>query len=196
MLNQYAIDQQHLGDVFAPGKLDPGYHAPLINDLTRFAKEAGVTPRDVSGADYAITDFERDYLLRFNEHSGEGVSGVLYVGSHNPPVQARMRSMAGAMLRNYMSARFMLRDELVHELWDRKRHPKFDLILVPDLAVDGLNDAPKRAVAAWLTRRMSRGEQTAIGVPSKKVLIDLFGPDSVYVTSHFKSLAGATDQQP
>lgn len=193
MLNHYAIAHQHLGDVFKPGKLDPVYHAPLVNELTRFSTEAGISPRDVSGADYALQDFEKNYLRHFRRLPETGTAGILYVGAHEPPVQARMKSMCGALLRNYLSARFMLRDELVYELWDRKRHPKFDLIAVPDLVVAGLPDAPKRAVAAWLTRRISRGEQTAIGVPNQKALKDLFGADASYMAKHFQTLTGVAE---
>jgi hypothetical protein len=193
MLNQYAIAHQQIGDVFAPGKLCPRYHAPLVNELTRFCREAGISPRDVSGADYHLTDFEIAYLKQYNKRVAEGGAGLLYVGAHDPAVQARMKSVCGAMLRNYKSARLMFRDELVHELWDLKRQPRFDLMAVPDLAVNGLPDAPKRAVAAWLMRRMSRGEQTLIGVTSKKVLTDLFGPDNAYLLSHFDTLHGVMD---
>lgn len=193
MLNQHAIATQHIGDVFAPGKLNPAYHAPLVNELTRFAKEAGIAPRDISGADYYLTEFEIDYLKSFKRLAQEGTAGLLYSGLHDPPVQARMKSAVGAMLRNYLSARFLFRDELVHELWDRRRTPRADMIAVPDLTVDGLPDAPKRAVAAWLMRRVSRGEQTLIGAPNKKLLMQLFGADAPYVSKHFKELIGVTD---
>lgn len=192
MLNQYAIAHQQIGDVFAPGKLDPAYHAPLVNELTRFCEEAGVNPRDVSGADYHLTEFEIEYLKSFHRARANGKAGVLYIGQHNPPVQARMKSVCGALLRNYRSARFMFRDELVHELWDRKRHPRFDMVAIPDFAVDGLNDAPKRAVAAWLSRRISRGEQLAIGVPTKKVFNDLLGSDAPFILQHFEVATGIT----
>jgi hypothetical protein len=192
MLNKYAIAQQQIGDVFAPGKLHPQAHAPLVNELTRFASEAGINPRDVSGADYHLTEFERDYLQGFRTAGAEGRAGLLYIGQHSPPVQARMKSACGAILRNYLSARLMFRDELVHELWDLKRQPRYDLIAVPDLAVEGLAEAPKRAVAAWLTRRLSRGDQTAICVPNKKVLTDLLGPDGTYLIAHFQTLTGVT----
>lgn len=185
-MNQTALAQQCAGDVFKYGKLDRGYHAPLVNELDRFSREAGIHPRYVSGADYALTAFEIDYLKGFRFAAANGGAGLLYVGSHEPPVQERCMSICGALLRNYISARFMLRDELVHELWDRKRYPKFDLMAVPDLAVEGLAEAPKRALAAWLVRRMSRGEQTAVGVPNHKVLKDLLGPDSAYMVTHFK----------
>ena len=191
MLNQHAITQQQIGDVFAPGKLDPRFHAPLVNELTRFSSEAGISPRDVSGADYHLTDFEVSYLKHFRVHAAQGKAGLLYIGVHSPPVQARMKSVCGALLRNYISARLMFRDDLVHTLWDLKRQPKFDLIAVPDLAVDGLPDAPKRAVAAWFMRRLSRGEQTVIGVSSKKVIADLLGPDNDYLKAHFGVLDGA-----
>lgn len=192
MLNQHAILHQQIGDVFKPGKLDPAYHAPLVNELTRFATEAGIAPRDVSGADYHLTDDEKSYLKGFRQHAANGCAGIVYVGHHNPPVQSRMRSSCGALLRNYLSARLMFRDELVHELWDKKRHPNFDFVAVPDLAVAGLAEAPKRAVGTWLLRRMSRGEQTAVGVGSKKAMLDLLGPDASALLENFRLIEGVT----
>lgn len=192
MLNQNALTHQNLSDVFAPGKLDPGYHAPLINDLLRFCEEAGVSPRDVTGADYALTEFELHYLKHFNTTVQNGGAGLIYVGAHVPPVQPRMKSLCGAFLRNYRSARFMFRDELVYELWDRKRYPKFDIICVPDFAVNGLNDAPKRAVAAWLSRRVARGEQTALGVSTKNTFNDFLGTDAQHIMQHFSVETGVT----
>lgn len=185
MLNKHAIAHQQIGDPFAPGKLCPTVHAALVNELSRFASEAGVSPLDVTGAQYALTDFERVYFKRFRRHRAEGTAGLLYIGPADPPVTERMRSSVGALLRNYISARFMPREELVHELWDRKRYPKFDFIAVPDLSVDNLPEAPKRSVAAWLVRRITRGEQTAVGVSSKKVLTDLLGSDAAAFSKHF-----------
>ena len=190
MLNEHAIKHQNIGDVFEYGKLDRNFHAPLVNELTRFCAEAGVNPRDVSGADYHLTDFEKTYLLSFKTAASEGRAGLLYVGQMDPSVSSRMKSTCGALLRNYVPVRMMYRDELVHELWDLKRTPRFDFIAVPDLAVSGLPDAPKRAVSAWLLRRLSRGQQTAIGVSNKKVLEDLFGGDASLITKHFKALSG------
>lgn len=189
MLNQQALENAQLGDVFAYGKLDPVHHAKLVNELPRFAREAGITVRDISGADYALTDFEKDYLVGFNRLSATGKVGLLYIGSHDPHVYARMKSAVGALLRNYIDARFMMREILIHELFDRKRRPDATLMAVPDLTVDNLSDGPKRALKAWVADRVMQNKQTLIGVPSHKALDDLFGKDAD-ILKHFKVLTG------
>ena len=177
-------------DPFAHGKLIPGVHNPLVKDLDRFAAEAGVHPRYVTGADYALTDFERDYLMGFRKAGYSGAAGMVYFGAHAPPVTERMKSAVGALLRNYISARFIMRDELVAELWDNRRTPKADFIAVPDFSLQGLPDAPRRAVAAWAVARMARGQQLALGFADKASFKGTFGDDAGAYMKHFAVLTG------
>lgn len=185
MLNESLIAHQHIGDPFAPGKLDRIRHAPLVNELTRFAEEAGVSPRDVTGADYHLTDFERSYLKGFRKVLETGRRGMIYIGPHTPVPLDRMRSAVGALLRNYVSGRLLSREELIFELWDLKRIPKADLICVPDLNVSELHAAQKRAVQSYLTRRVSRGQQIAISVDRKADLHELLGDGYLDILKHF-----------
>lgn len=190
MLNEHAVAHQNLGDIWAPGKLDKQKHAPLINEMTRFAQEAGISTRDISGQDEALTDFEKDYLLPFKSHKADGVLGVLYFGEHDPAVSARMKSMCGVLLRNYIGPRFLPREKLIYELWDLKQYPEFDLVCVPDITLAELSQAKRLALQSWVLHRIARGHQTALGLRSKKEWKELMGQDGPYYQPRFKTLMG------
>jgi len=176
---------------FAPGKLRQGIHDPLIKEIDRIAHEAGITPADVTGANYCMTDAEMDYLKGFRRTGETGSLGIIYIGQHDPAVAARCRTVCGALLRNFITARLIVREELVSELFDNRRQPNADLIAVPDFAYKDAPPATRRALSSWLMGRITRGRQTMFGLPDKTALSDLFGSEAAHYTKHFVVKHGA-----
>lgn len=178
-------------DPFAPGKLVPGVHDPLVAEIDRIAREAGVTPEDVTGANYAITDFEHEYLKGFRRTHKTGHLGLIYVGAHDPAVTLRCRSVCGALLRNFITARLIVREELVSELFDKRRQPNADLVAIPDFSYADAPAATRRALGSWLMGRIARGQQTVLGLSSKNGIADIFGAEAPIYLHHFAILHGA-----
>lgn len=172
-------------DPFAPGKLHPGVHDPIVAEIDRIAAEAGITPGDVTGASYALTQLEQAYLLDFRRTHKTGMLGIIYTGQHDPAVADRCRSICGALLRNFITARLIVREELVSELFEHRRQPSADLVAVPDFAYKDAPAATRRALASWLMGRIARGRQTVLGLPDKGAITDLFGAEAPLYLQHF-----------
>ena len=169
----------------APSKLVPGVHDPLVSEIERIANDAGVSTADVTGKKYHLTESEIDYLKDFRRSGQTGALGLIYVGHHSPSVIERQRSIVGALLRNFIAARLIVREELVSELFDRRRQPKADFVAVPDFSYADASAATRRALSSWLMGRVARGKQTALGLPNKAAITDLFGAEAPLYTQHF-----------
>jgi len=178
-------------NAFAPGKLRQGIHDTLIKEIDRIAHDAGITPGDVTGATYHMTDTELDYLKGFRRTEETGKLGIIYVGQHDPAVALRCRTVCGALLRNFITARLIVREELVSELFDNRRQPNADLVAVPDFAYRDAPPATRRALSSWLMGRISRGRQTVLGLPDKTAISDIFGAEAPLYTKHFAVKHGA-----
>lgn len=179
-------------DPFGPHtKLVLGVHDPLVRELERVAHEAGVTPADILGTHDHLTQFEKDYLIGFRRTDVTGKLGLIYIGSHSPSVLLRSRSITGALLRNFITARLIVREELVSELFDRRRQPNADLVIVPDFSYADAPAATRRALGSWLMGRIARGRQTVLGVPNKAAISDIFGAEAPLYLQHFDTLHGA-----
>lgn len=173
------------------GRLDPVRHADLAAHIEDYARTYGVTPADVSGHAYALTEDEVAYLRGFRRAQADGTSGIIYVGAHHPPVLARARSIVGALARNFIDARLIVREELVSELFAGGRIA-YDLVAVPDLHYDGAPLSTKRALSSWLMGRAARGLQTVVAVPDRASLHEVMSWDAG-AASTFRVLIGATE---
>lgn len=176
---------------YAPGKLVLGVHEPLVARLEEFADKAGIPPAFITGAQYALTDFERDYLVGFRRLHHTGALGLIYSGTHSPDVLDRTRSIVGALVRNYIDARLVMRDELVTLLFNGKNGPQEPLVAVPDFHAEGIPTSAAQSLKSWLTGRMARGRQTVLGFPSVKAVDALFKPGMVGALQHFETLHGS-----
>lgn len=189
-LYAHAIPATGGDNPFTPGKLMPGVHDPLVADLERVALEAGITVEDITGRNYSLTGFEIDYLRGFRKTGMTGAAGLIYIGAHQPSVAERQRSSCGALLRNFITARFIVREELVSELFDRRRNTRAEFVAVPDFSYRDASTATRRALASWVMGRIARGQQTSLGVPDKSALSDLFGDEAKLYLKHFAVLYG------
>lgn len=177
---------------FDHGKLKVGVHDPLVADIERVAADAGITIPDITGQLYHLTSFEKDYLKGFRKTAKTGKLGMIYVGDHAPSVSERQRSACGALLRNFITARFIVREELVSELFDRRRQPKAEFVAVPDFSYKDAPAATRRALSSWLHGRIARGQQTALGLPDKAAITDIFGGEAAIYMKHFDLFTGST----
>ena len=181
-----ALPTPGIDEAYAAGKLLPGVHSRLVEELPRIAHEAGVTRQDITGQLYSLTEVEKGYLQKFRLAGTTGSLGLIYIGAHTPEVTLRGRSICGALLRNFISARFIPREELIETLFNSHiKTPRADLMVVPDFHYGDAPAATKRALASWLIGRTSRGRQTVLGVPSTKVLREIFGDETDMYLKHF-----------
>ena len=170
-------------------RLLPEVHAPLVASIEEVSRRAGVTVNDVAGRDPALTDFEIGYLRAFRRVADDGECGLIYEGRHHPAVVDRCRSVVGALVRNFIDARLVPREELIGELFAGRRVDA-ECVAVPDLHYEGANLATRRALNSWIAGRVARRAQTVIAVPSRKGLVESLGPDSEDYISHFRLLTG------
>jgi len=175
--------------VFAPGKLLPGVHSRLVMELDRFAEEAGISVADITGANYHLTDVEKQYLRGFRRAHRSGKAGLIYVGQHDPSVLNRCRSVAGALIRNFITVRMVPREVLIDRLFNGGPLAA-DCVIVPNFHYEGAPVATRRALASWITERLARGHQTVLGVPSRKALSDVFAEDAQAYLDHFHVVKG------
>ena len=177
-------------DLYAPGKLKPAVHFRLVEELERIAREAGVSVRDIAGHDYFLTEPEVEYLKGFNRVRHTGKLGIIYIGQHDPSVLNRSRSIVGALLRNFISARMAPREVLINSLFGSGGTVRGDLVAVPDFHYQDAPVATRRALSSWIMDRVSRGQQTVLGVPNTKVMNDLFGDAATGYMQHFNVVTG------
>lgn len=175
--------------IYEGSKLSPEAHSALVDSLSEIARRAGVTPNDVAGREIHLTDFERDYLLAFRRVADAGECGLVYEGRHDPSVIDRCRSAVGALVRNFIDARLVTREELVSELFAGRRVDA-ELVAVPDLHYDSANAATRRALNSWLTGRAVRRAQTIVAVPSRRALTESLGPDADDYLRHYRVSTG------
>ena len=160
MMAQEIIQPPVLHSAYLPGRLVQGVHDPLVAEIDRIANEAGISVRDVTGADYHLTDIELTYLKGFRRVGMTGALGIIYIGQHDPATGLRCRSVCGALLRNFITARLIVREELVSELFDHRRQPNAELVAVPDFAYKDAPPATRRPLPSWIRGRVALRRQT------------------------------------
>ena len=67
-----AISHQKIADPFAPGKLVRGVHDKLVIEIRRFATEAGISYKDITGHEHYLQKLETDFLLNYSQHLRDG----------------------------------------------------------------------------------------------------------------------------
>jgi len=178
--------------IYDHGKLDPSVHAKLVLDMDRYAAEAGIQVRDITGAAYHLTPIEIEYLTEFRRTQEDGKLGIVYIGAQDPSVSQRSRSIAGALIRNFITANVIPREALLEHLFKGRIGPQGTLVAVPDFHYHDAPAATRRALSSWLMGRASRGKQTVIGVPDNKAKAEIFGSENALYLNNFKIVQGYT----
>ncbi|QIG76850.1 hypothetical protein EVC30_021 [Rhizobium phage RHph_Y1_11] len=147
--------------------LDPVKHERLIKDIHGFAEDARVpiTMIQQSCAIYC-TDEELDWLKNFKRHSENNRYGLVVMGLGDPTME--MMAMAGALVRNFIRARFITMTTFL----DQDADP--DLLDITCLFVANFfnHEAKSETIQQWklpaiydlLVRRASSGKQTVLHV--------------------------------
>ena len=142
--------------------LDPERDRGLLADLRRYAEVAGVDPGHVElGMDrFGCTSAEVAWagrLLRARRGGRRQPAGLKYV-ERAGDVDARMRGLAGTLVRNYVDARVV---DLERVLGDDR--PQCSVLLVPQ-CLDGLPAWRLDALAGALQGPLGRGRSVALWV--------------------------------
>lgn len=125
-------------DPFEFGVLHEDVHGRLVQNLTGFARAAGIAEHYIYTplADFAGED-EIEWARGYGHRHG---GGLLYTGTFDPPHHVRMAALAGTYVRNFVDARVV---PLVRAL----KTPRDELpsvLLIPDM-----HEAKEGALSKW-----------------------------------------------
>lgn len=184
-------------DTNPTGVLDREYHKPLLDDVEAVARDANVPVKWVwtPMRDWCAPE-EIEYVVGLRKKSMDGVCGMVYTGSApKRPMTNRMMAVAGACLRNYVSARVCTLDEILHGC-KTGNLPRHTVVLVPNFFT---GTAAESRVAEWqvggllsfLYGRQSAGQQTFLYVSSMDALGEAYGiPFLQHLRTNFKIVKG------
>lgn len=186
----------HVPDqAFQSGLLDKTYHDRLLADLERITLKAGVPPDYVWSrlSDYCPAE-DGQWLRAVKRGSTQGLAFVGGKGKKfNPPVEDKMMAMTGACLRNYIDARMMPVQEVIHALKDDSMpHPT--VLLIPNFCLDkgdGGNIAQWEisSLLGMLYTRMARNLKTVIYVGSMTALEANYGEAfKAHINAHYQMI--------
>ncbi len=186
------------GDPYASGVLNPDVHARLVADMANIAAEAGI-PAHWIATPLAQTcgPAEVAWARHYRFHGPNGRSGLVLGGKHmEPDAETRMAALAGALLRNFVSARVMTLHELLARAHDGQA-PEASCLLVPNFFA-GRAAGAKAAAGHWrfavlldvLLARHAAGRQTVLHVSDMPGMGAEYG-DGLrrHVEAHYEVLA-------
>lgn len=110
--------------------LNPVDHARLIQDLPHICRVANVLPTYVHKSMQGVCSAtEVSWVQGFRKHQQDG-TGLLLAGVSNP--EARLMSIAGALLRNYVDARVFSVSSVL-SMKEANNLPDCTVLLIPNL---------------------------------------------------------------
>jgi hypothetical protein len=185
-----------LQDAVASNLIDQDVHGPLLRDMDRILSNANVPAGHLftSMASYCTAE-EIDYVRAIRRQTALNIYGLLYVGeTPTLPVTDRMLAIAAACLRNYLSAKVMVLQEVLAAL-RADDMPSPTVLLIPNFYI-GQHQGQK--VPDWhvsnllglLYARQANGQQTVLYVQNVDRLAAVFSPAlKIHLETHFKRLA-------
>src|SRR5271166_2149180 len=158
-----------LMDPYASGVLDEAQHARLVQDIARYAKDAGIQPRWIaSRMGDVCSPKELEYARKLNTHRAGGqIDGLCYFQeTTKADPLAHMNAMAGALVRNFVRARVMTLGTVFDHL-AKGGKVEASLLLIPNFCLskdEGGSIAPWQAQAMidLLLQRSADGQQTVL----------------------------------
>lgn len=181
-------------EAYKIGLLDPDYHARLILDIDRHSRNAGIPPKFVvSRLSKYCTINEIQWVRRMNLGND---NGMLYIGEQTTiAIEDKMSAIAGACLRNYISAQVMSVQEVLALLkGDDMVTPT--VLLIPNFYIGKSSGG---SLPAWqissllglLYSRLAKNLHTIVYVQSKEGLIADYGnPFWQHFQSHYFIVEG------
>lgn len=179
--------------VFQSGLLDKTYHDRLLADLERITQLAGIPPEYVWTrlSDYCPAE-EGQWLRTIKKGPHIGLAFVGGKGKKfSPPVEDKMMAMTGACLRNYIDARMMPVQEVIHAL-KADTMPWPTVLLIPNFCLDkgdGGNIAQWEisSLLGLLYSRMARNLKTILYVGSMTALEANYGEAfKAHIQAHYQ----------
>jgi hypothetical protein len=146
--------------------LDPQRHERLIKNIHSFSEDAGIPISLIqnSSATYCTED-EITWLRQYKHHAQEH-DGLMLLGLGDPSME--MMAMAGALVRNFIRARFITMTTFL----DNDADP--DMVEISCLFVANFfnHEAKSETISQWklpmvydlLIRRAAKGKQTVVHV--------------------------------
>jgi hypothetical protein len=165
-------------EVFDTGLMSRDVHDRLLVNLERIVRKAGVPVQAVFTRLSEFCEKETDYEWVRNLRSPED-AGLVYIGKIGVPVDAKMRAIVGACLRNYTDARMMTVQDVIKQCKDDTM-PEPTVLLIPNFCVDK-NDGGD--IASWdvsnllglLISRLQAGQKTVLHISSWTALEKQYG---------------------
>lgn len=189
-----ADHRDRFSTAYASGVLSPDTHYRLVEDIDGYAARAGIQPADIwTGLAGRVTDLEIDYVRGYRRHVSEGVPGLLYVGqAWQTPVPDRMALLAGAFLRNFVSARLVGCEALVGETFRGEALVDIDVLLIHDLAPSGAqgHDAKRRVLSSIIADRAVARRQTVVSAASRNAIVQQIGEQAAEIIDGYAKVRG------
>lgn len=171
--------------------LDPQQHERLIQDMAHVCKTANVLPTYVHKSMYGIcSEDEISWVQNFRTHQSQG-TGLALVGVDNP--EARIMSIAGALIRNYVDAR-VLSVASVLSLRDANSLPDCTVLLIPNLFMrskgTGLPSWKIQIIYDLMLSRLTSNKPTVVYVEDMDALASEYGRlFADHLNLHYKTVA-------
>lgn len=163
------------------GLIDPVAHDMLLADIQGVVRQAGIPERYVWTPirDYCAED-EINYVSTLKDPDADAI-GMMYIGNiDGASVNDRMMSIAGTCLRNYINAKVMTVQDVIHALKSDSMPSNVSVLLIPNFFIgkkDGghIADWEVSALLGMLYKRQQEGKKTVIYVSDKKALEAEYG---------------------
>jgi len=168
-------------EAVASGLINVNDHDMLLADIQGVVRQAGIQEKYVWSPirDYC-GEAEIDYVATLNDSEAEAI-GMVYVGNiEGASVNDRMMAIAGTCLRNYINAKVMTVQDVIHALKTDTMPSNVSVLLIPNFFIgktDGghIADWEISALLGMLYKRQQEGKKTVIYVSDKKALEAEYG---------------------
>ena len=166
--------------IYETGVLDKEVHGRLVADLSRYSRAANVPKRMIwTPLSENCSQQEIEWVRDIRLHSGDGVSGLVYVGELDPPALVRMSAIGGALLRNFIGVRMISVHRLIEEA--KQTDPPETVLMVHDFHSSSVK-LPKwqtGLLASALENRSVSEKQTILYADSLDAVEQDYGPELV-----------------
>ena len=165
-----------LDSALASGLLDKTKHAALLRESANVTRAANIPLTMLYTSMVGLcSEQEIDYVRALRRQADVGVYGMVVCGNHSPtPILDRFAAIAGACLRNYISARVMTVQEALDAL-DADGKITASVLLIPNFGINAKNGGRMAewevpALLGMMYSRQSAACQTVVYVESLKAL--------------------------
>jgi len=175
-------------EAFEIGILNREYHARLLLNLETHAANAGIPPEFVwSKMSKYCTPEEVTWVRRMRVEKDHG---LCYRGVFPVPIEDKMMAVTGACLRNYIDARMMTVQEVLHYL-KAGDMPSPTVLLIPNFCLDkgeggDIAQWQSSSLLGLLYSRLAKNLKTVLYIGSEAALEKHYGEAfAKHIRSHY-----------